>query len=319
MTKKPGQAFSEAELYPPVYRYLTEAGYTVRSEVKNCDVTAVRGDELVVIELKRSFTLPLVIQAVKRQRVADSVYVAIPFPKSGKFSRSWRDMCHLLRRLELGLVVVHFPASDSAGNRGAGTVPHESGSDVSGDGPGSVSSAESGDRAGPQSAPYVEVCLHPEPLERRRNRKLRRSILREIDGRSGDYNTGGTTGRKLVTAYRENAIHVACCLAEYGPMSPAEIRSHGTGEKTLPILSANHYGWFERVDRGVYALSGRGARDLARYPELSRAYREKLAEHAAGGPEQEAGASPEDEAAAGSTPAAKSRGRKPRDPRCTGR
>jgi hypothetical protein len=316
MAKNPERTFTEADLYPPVYRYLTEAGYTVRSEVKNCDVTAVRGDELVLIELKRSFTLPLVIQAVKRQRVADSVYVAIPFPKRGKFSRSWRDMCHLLRRLELGLIVVRFPeAVGSAGSRRSGAGRNETDAAFSGKDPGAGGPAEPEAGIGPECGPYVEVCLHPEPLERRRNRALRRSILREIDGRSGDYNTGGTTGRKLVTAYRENAIHVACCLAKYGPMSPAEIRAHGTGEKTLAILTANHYGWFERVDRGVYALSGRGAAELERYPELARSYREKLEAHASGEPEREA----EAPSAADPAPTVKNRGRKPHAPRRTDR
>ena len=30
------------------------------------------------------------------------------------------------------------------------------------------------------------------------------------------------------------------------------IRALGTGEKTGPILAANHYGWFERIARGLY-------------------------------------------------------------------
>ena len=38
----------------------------------------VKGDELIVIELKKGFSTDLLIQATDRQRVTDSVYVALP-------------------------------------------------------------------------------------------------------------------------------------------------------------------------------------------------------------------------------------------------
>ena len=71
----------ETDLYKPVYDYLVRQGYTVHSEVKNCDITAIKGEELIVVELKTSFNLKLLAQGAKRQRIADSVYVAIPVPK----------------------------------------------------------------------------------------------------------------------------------------------------------------------------------------------------------------------------------------------
>lgn len=43
----------ETDLYPPVKRYLEGPGYTVKGEVDDCDVVAVRrGEEPVVVELK---------------------------------------------------------------------------------------------------------------------------------------------------------------------------------------------------------------------------------------------------------------------------
>jgi hypothetical protein len=43
----------ETDLYIPVKRHLEAQGYTVKSEIKGCDVVAVRGDELpVIVELK---------------------------------------------------------------------------------------------------------------------------------------------------------------------------------------------------------------------------------------------------------------------------
>lgn len=61
----------ESDLYGPVRDYLAGLGYEVKGEVKDCDVTAMRDGELIVVELKKGFTLELVYQALDRQRVAD--------------------------------------------------------------------------------------------------------------------------------------------------------------------------------------------------------------------------------------------------------
>ncbi|MGD0113094.1 MAG: hypothetical protein ABSD48_14630, partial [Armatimonadota bacterium] len=86
---------SETDLYRPVRDYLLAQGYIVRAEVNHCDITAVKGDELVVIELKKAFGTALLIQAAQRQRITDSVYVALPKQRP---SRTWRGAQHLLRR-----------------------------------------------------------------------------------------------------------------------------------------------------------------------------------------------------------------------------
>ncbi|MCE5286028.1 MAG: DUF2161 family putative PD-(D/E)XK-type phosphodiesterase [Pelosinus sp.] len=225
----------ETDLYPPLYSYLVGQGYTVRSEVKDCDIIATQGEEMLAIEMKRSFTLTLVLQAVKRQRLADSVYVAIPRPHSGMRSKSWQEMCHLLKRLELGLIVISL-----------------------------------------QGNPCVEVVFHPLPFVPRQNKKARQSILREVAGRSGDYNVAGSSGRKLMTAYREKSIHIACCLERLGPLSPKELRKLGTADKSADILRNNYYGWFERVARGVYEITAKGKAALTQYRELAEYYEGKL-------------------------------------------
>lgn len=56
----------ETELYLPVKEYLEERGYTVRGEVRSCDLAAVRGGELVLVELKMAFNLELVLQGNER-------------------------------------------------------------------------------------------------------------------------------------------------------------------------------------------------------------------------------------------------------------
>ena len=219
----------ETDLYPPLRKYLTAQGYTVRGEVKDCDIAASKGDDLIVIELKRSFTTALLIQAAKRQRITDSVYVALPRQKR---SRTWTSIQHLLRRLELGLILV------SPNSR----------------------------------KPPVEVVFHPLPFQRQKHRGAKRAILEEIANRSGDFNKGGSTRKQIVTAYRENAIHIACCLDRFGPLAPRQLRALGTGDKTLSIVYSNFYGWFERVERGVYALRQQGRDELKQRRKLVRHY-----------------------------------------------
>ena len=223
----------ESDLFAPVQDYLTGQGYTVKAEVLHCDITAVREDELVVIELKKNLNLSLLIQAANRQKFADSVYVAIAATPGRRLPRHFKDACHLLKRLELGLIIVTFLKTKTR----------------------------------------VEILFHPAEFKKRKSHKRRRSIIREISGRTGNYNTGGSTGRQLVTAYRESAVHIACLLMEYETLSPAKLRQSGTSKKTQRILSDNHYGWFERVKRGVYRLHPQGEKALEQYPDLVDHYR----------------------------------------------
>lgn len=231
---------SETDLFYPVRDYLIKNGYAVNAEVKDCDLTARKGQTLIVVELKTALTVALLIQAVKRQRAADSVYIAIPMPKSGIYTRKWKDLCYLVRRLGLGLLVISFL----------------------------------------ESGPRVTAILHPGTLDPRQNRHLNRkkrnAIIEEIDGRHQDDNVGGVAGRKLITAYRENAIQIALYLKECGPLSPRQLKALGTGAKTGSILRNNYYGWFERIARGLYQTTSQGNHEITAYPELIDYYRRKL-------------------------------------------
>ncbi len=218
----------ETDLYPPIKAYLESNDYLVRSEVRDCDIVAVKDDDLIVIELKTGANMQLLVQATDRQKISDSVYVAVPVPKARR-SRHWRGIKRVLRRLELGLITV---ALDSPSKT-------------------------------------VQVEFDPLPFQRRKTPARRRAVIQEVADRSGDYNVAGSNRRKLMTAYKENAILVACCLSQHGPMSPAELRTCGTGAKTTSILSNNFYGWFQRVARGVYQLTDKGAVELKDYPEIT--------------------------------------------------
>jgi len=98
----------ESALYEPVRALLVAAGYTVRGEVLGCDIAAVRDGALVVVELKRRLGVDLLVQATQRQRACDTVYVALP-ETVVRDGRTWRRKEHLLKRLELGLILVRGP------------------------------------------------------------------------------------------------------------------------------------------------------------------------------------------------------------------
>src|SRR5438105_2821911 len=108
-SRYPASVASEAALYAPVKRFLERLGYEVKGEVRGCDLVARRGDEpLLIVELKRRFTLALVLQGIDRLAVSERVYVAVP-----RAPRRFRGMVpeapavrRLCRRLGLGLIVV---------------------------------------------------------------------------------------------------------------------------------------------------------------------------------------------------------------------
>ena len=60
----------------------------------------------------------------------------------------------------------------------------------------------------------------------------------------------------------------AAYLAEYGPSRGAAV-ARDTGVKVATRLMAdNHYGWFERRERGIYALADAGRRGLADWADV---------------------------------------------------
>ena len=68
----------ETSLYPAVKRFLETAGFRVKGEVNGCDAVAVQDEEpqrLAIVEMKRGFSLDLLLQAVERMRSADEVWL----------------------------------------------------------------------------------------------------------------------------------------------------------------------------------------------------------------------------------------------------
>ncbi len=165
----------ETDLYQPIKAFLEGQGYSVKSDVSNCDVVAVRADdELVIVELKTTFTLPLLFQGIRRQSMTDVVYLAFAVAtarqRSTIWHRNYRDILKLCRLLGLGLISVRIGGDEPAG---------------------------------------VEVHLDPARYQPRTNKRGRAMLLREFQRRVGDPNQGGSSKRPIVTAYRQEALRCA--------------------------------------------------------------------------------------------------------------
>jgi hypothetical protein len=122
----------------------------------------------------------------------------------------------------------------------------------------------------------TEVVFHPSAFDRRKSRgqsKLKReSVLKEINGRSADFNVGESNRTKIMTAYKENCIQIACYLRHFGPLSPKALIQLGTGDKTSSILIKNYYGCFERIKRGTYVITEKGQKEIKEFPDLMNFY-----------------------------------------------
>jgi hypothetical protein len=214
----------ETSLYLPVKGFLEKAGYVVKGEIGGCDLIGLSEDDppvVVICELKLTFNLELILQAVDRAAVCDEVWIAARISAKGRgreTDKRYRDLC---RRLGIGMLGV----SDAG--------------DVS----------------------IIVGSVTPMP---RTNPKRRSRLMREHQKRRGDPALGGSTRAPVMTAYRQQALGCAAALVE-GPLRVRDIRP--SAPDAGKILLSNVYGWFERLDRGVYGLTDAGRDALKRWPQ----------------------------------------------------
>jgi hypothetical protein len=212
----------ESSLYRPVKRFLETLGFEVKGEVCGCDLVALDGNEptaVVVGELKLSFTLDLVLQAVDRSAACDEIWLAVRASRRGRGREHDPRVRKLCRLLGLGLL--------SVSARGK-----------------------------------VEVLVEPVPWRPRRDTKRRSRIIKEHRRRQGDPATGGSTRQPIMTAYRQQALACAAAMS-HAPARPRDLK--GAVPDAAKILQRNVYGWFVRVERGLYALSEPGRAALIRW------------------------------------------------------
>lgn len=213
----------ETALYPPVKKFLEKLGFTVKGEIGGCDLVALSGDEppiVIVGELKLSFNLELILQAVDRAGACDEVWLAARFSERGKGRESDARYRNLCRRLGFGMLAV----------------------------------TKSG---------AVEVIVSP-TTPPRRDPKRRSRLVAEHRKRQGDPALGGSSRAPIMTAYRQQALACASALLQ----GPRKVRELKPAIPDAPkILLHNVYGWFDRVERGIYRLSDSGRSALKRWPQ----------------------------------------------------
>jgi hypothetical protein len=218
----------ETSLYLPVKKFLEASGYVIKGEIGGCDLVGVRDGEpelVVICELKLTFNLEVILQAVDRATVCDEVWIAGRVSAKGRGRESdkrYRDLC---RRLGIGMLGV----SDAG--------------DVS----------------------IIVSSVSPMP---RTNPKRRTRLLKEHRKREGDPALGGSAKVPIMTAYRQQALACAAAMAE-GPLRPRDLKT--ITPTAGQILRNNYYGWFEKIDKGVYGLSAAGHGALERLKQSAQA------------------------------------------------
>lgn len=147
----------EVEMYAPLKKFLESEGYEVISEVKGIDVMAKKDGIVNLIEMKTQFNMKLVYQLIERLKISEHVYAYIPIGKGGKWAKSYKQMCGLLKRLEVGLI----------------TLDTRNGKEL------------------------VTVEFDPKAFAGRKNYRKRKSAIKEFEKRGLDLNSGGTKGKLM--------------------------------------------------------------------------------------------------------------------------
>ncbi|MGI9411656.1 MAG: DUF2161 domain-containing phosphodiesterase [Hyphomicrobiaceae bacterium] len=224
------KSIRETDLYDPIKLLLEDQGYEVKSEIGSVDVVARRGlEDPVVVELKTSFSLSLFHQAIDRQALTDTVYIAVPRGSGLAFQKALKNNLGLCRRLSIGLITVRLK-----------------------DG-------------------FVEIHSDPAPYRPRKSKSKQARLLREFAKRVGDPNTGGATRNGLMTSYRQDALRCLRVLQLNGPTKAAQVAAASDVTKARRIMADDHYGWFERVETGIYTLTPKGSQAVQDYAdELAR-------------------------------------------------
>ena len=213
----------ESDLYLPLKRFLESQHYEVKGEVRDCDVLAVRGDDdPVVVELKLSFNLNVILQAVERLSLTPTVYIGVP-RSCRSLKKGRKRIVKLLRMLGLGLVVI-----DPDRQVGSVEVLLDPGE------------------------------YRPRRSKPRQERLLGEFMKRVGDPNLG----GAEMRKGVMTAYRQRALAIARFLQTQGPTKASLVAGALREPKARDILYRDVYGWFERVSRGVYGITPRGQEEL---------------------------------------------------------
>jgi hypothetical protein len=224
---------AETDLYEPIKRFLEAQGYEVKGEVGPCDIVALRGEGGPIV-VELKEQLSLALLLQAVDRLKVSEDVYIAFRVGKRRSATWRSR----RKQVLSLLRRLGLGLLTVSTRG-----------------------------------NVVPVLDPAPYRPRPNLPRRKRLLKEFAERVGDPEVGGSTSRKRLTVYRQDALQCASELAESGVLKVSVIRERTGVSRVGPILRDNHYGWFDRVKTGYYQLTPKGKREMENWSEALQSLR----------------------------------------------
>lgn len=108
----------------------------------------------------------------------------------------------------------------------------------------------------------VDVHCEPGEFKPRKMKKRKQQLLSEFESRHGDPNLGGMVSETQMTSYRQGALRCAKVLHDEGACKASYVAKMAGFDKARNAMADNHYGWFEKVDRGVYGLTPAGAQAI---------------------------------------------------------
>jgi len=225
MAKKKKKPIRETDLYGPIKAFLEGQGYEVKGEVGAADIVAVRGDEPPVI-VELKTAFSLALFHQAIERLKLSDTVYVAVPrKTGKAFQT-----QLRRNIAM------------CRRLGIGLITVR------------------------MSAKTVEAHLDPGPYLPRKNKQKSERLLQEFSRRVGDPNKGGRSSRgKLMTAYRQDAIRCLGHLHACGPTKASDVAKATGVQRARNIMADDHYGWFERAERGIYRITPKGIEAASEY------------------------------------------------------
>ena len=213
---------AESELYDPIKRFLEAQGYDVKGEIGPCDIVALRGDEDPIV-VELKERLNLALVLQAVDRLSVTPTVYVAFRIGQGQSATWRSKRRQVTALLRRLGLGLLTVS-TRGN--------------------------------------VVPVLDPTPYRPRRSVRRQGRLLKEFAERVGDPESGGSTSRKRLTSYRQDALRCARALADEGVLKLSVLRDQTGVLRAGAIVRDNHYGWFDRVSIGHYTLTPRGHSDL---------------------------------------------------------
>lgn len=215
----------ETDLYAPIKALLEAQGYVVKSEIGAADVVACRNGDADPVIVELKTGFSLSLFHQAVARQAITDAVYIAVPRGGSAVFGRALKANIGLARRLGLGLITVRLRDG----------------------------------------LVELHCDPAPFRPVKSKRRRTRLLREFARREGDPNTGGATRAGLVTAYRQDALRCAAFLAAQGPAKGARVAAATGVARATRLMADDHYGWFERVAMGVYALTPKGSAARAQH------------------------------------------------------